>query len=129
MSKKRKSLYIQIFEFVVVGGIATLIDWIIYFVLFNYFHIFPLISNIISYSISGIYNFIMSVKWVFDTKDKSMKRLLFEFIVLSLLGLIISEFIIWFFLEILSFDSIIAKILSTLIVMVINFILRKKVLE
>ncbi|MBR3229705.1 MAG: GtrA family protein [Bacilli bacterium] len=129
MSKKRKSLYIQIFKFVVVGGIATLIDWIIYFVLFNYFHIFPLISNIISYSISVIYNFIMSVKWVFDTKDKSMKRLLFEFIVLSLLGLIISEFIIWFFLEILSFDSIIAKILSTLIVMVINFILRKKVLE
>lgn len=129
MSKKSKSLYIQIFKFVVVGGIATLIDWIIYFVLFNYFHIFPLISNIISYSISVIYNFIMSVKWVFDTKDKSMKRLLFEFIVLSLLGLIISEFIIWFFLEILSFDSIIAKILSTLIVMVINFILRKKVLE
>lgn len=129
MSKKRKSLYIQIFKFVVVGGIATLIDWIIYFVLFNYFHIFPLISNIISYSISVIYNFIMSVKWVFDTKDKSMKRLLFEFIVLSLLGLIISEFIIWLFLEILYFNSIIAKILSTLIVMVINFILRKKVLE
>ena len=129
MSKKRKSLYIQIFKFVVVGGIATLIDWIIYFVLFNYFHIFPLISNIISYSISVIYNFIMSVKWVFDTKDKSMKRLLFEFIILSLIGLIISEFIIWLFLEILSFNSIIAKILSTLIVMIINFILRKKVLE
>lgn len=129
MSKKRKSLYIQIFKFVVVGGIATLIDWVIYFVLFNYFHIFPLISNVISYSISVIYNFIMSVKWVFDTKDKSMKRLLFEFIILSLIGLIISEFIIWFFLEILSFNSIIAKILSTLIVMIINFILRKKVLE
>lgn len=129
MSEKRKHLYIQIFKFVVVGGIATLIDWAIYYILFNYFHIFPLISNIISYSISVIYNFIMSVKWVFDTKDKSMKRLLFEFIVLSLIGLIISEFIIWFFLEILSFDSIIAKILSTLIVMVINFILRKKVLE
>lgn len=129
MSKKRKSLYIQIFKFVVVGGIATLIDWVIYFVLFNYFHIFPLISNVISYSISVIYNFIMSVKWVFDTKNKSMKRLLFEFIILSLIGLIISEFIIWFFLEILSFNSIIAKILSTLIVMVINFILRKKVLE
>lgn len=129
MSEKRKHLYIQIFKFVVVGGIATLIDWAIYYILFNYFHIFPLISNIISYSISVIYNFIMSVKWVFDTKDKSMKRLLFEFIVLSLIGLIISEFIIWFFLEILSFDSFIAKILSTLIVMVINFILRKKVLE
>lgn len=129
MSEKRKHLYIQIFKFVVVGGIATLIDWAIYYILFNYFHIFPLISNIISYSISVIYNFIMSVKWVFDTKNKSMKRLLLEFIILSLIGLIISEFIIWFFLELLSFNSFIAKILSTLIVMVINFILRKKVLE
>ena len=129
MSEKRKHLYIQIFKFVVVGGVATLIDWAIYYILFNYFHIFPLISNIISYSISVIYNFIMSVKWVFDTKDKSMKRLLLEFIILSLIGLIISEFIIWLFLELLSFNSFIAKILSTLIVMVINFILRKKVLE
>lgn len=129
MSEKRKQLYIQIFKFVVVGGIATLIDWAIYYILFNYFHIFPLISNIISYSISVIYNFIMSVKWVFDTKNKSMKRLLLEFIILSLIGLIISEFIIWLFLELLSFNSFIAKILSTLIVMVINFVLRKKVLE
>ena len=128
--KNKKELLNQIFKFIIVGGIATLIDWIIYYMLNSIFNINPLISNIFSFSISLIYNYIASVKWVFNvSKKKNKKRIFMEFIILSVVGLLISEFLIWLLVDKLSINSMISKIISTAIVMVFNFITRKMFLE
>ena len=128
--KIKKELLNQIFKFIIVGGIATLIDWIIYYILNSVFNINPLISNIFSFSLSLIYNYIASVKWVFNvSKKKNKKRIFMEFIILSVVGLLISEFLIWLLVDKLSINSMISKIISTAIVMVFNFITRKMFLE
>ena len=128
--KNKKELLNQIFKFIIVGGIATLIDWIIYYILNSVFNINPLISNVFSFSISLIYNYIASVKWVFNvSKKKNKKRIFMEFIILSVVGLLISEFLIWLLVDKLSINSMISKIISTAIVMVFNFITRKIFLE
>ena len=128
--KNKKELLNQIFKFIIVGGIATLIDWIIYYILNSVFNINPLISNIFSFSLSLIYNYIASVKWVFNvSKKKNKKRIFMEFIILSVVGLLISEFLIWLLVDKLSINSMISKIISTAIVMVFNFITRKMFLE
>ena len=36
ISKQQKELLIQIFKFIIVGGIATLLDWIIYYILYRF---------------------------------------------------------------------------------------------
>ena len=128
--KIKKELLNQIFKFIIVGGIATLIDWIIYYILNSVFNINPLISNIFSFSISLIYNYIASVKWVFNvSKKKNKKRIFMEFIILSVVGLLISEFLIWLLVDKLMINSMISKIISTAIVMVFNFVTRKMFLE
>ena len=128
--KNKKELLNQIFKFIIVGGIATLIDWILYYILNSVFNINPLISNIFSFSLSLIYNYIASVKWVFNvSKKKNKKRIFMEFIILSVVGLLISEFLIWLLVDKLSINSMISKIISTAIVMVFNFITRKIFLE
>ena len=125
-----KKLFVQIFKFVIVGGIATLIDWSIYYVLFNIFKVNPLIANIGSFTISVIYNFIASVKWVFEVNEnKSKSRLFTEFIVFSLIGLFITELLIYVGINYLKMDAMIIKIVATIIVMVFNFITRKIFLE
>ena len=53
-------LLVQIFKFIIVGGIATLIDWVIYFILYKIVKLNPLYANIISFSISVVYNYIAS---------------------------------------------------------------------
>ena len=55
LNSKFEEILIQIIKFLIVGGIATLIDWLIYYILYNYANVKPLISNIISYSIATIY--------------------------------------------------------------------------
>ncbi len=36
LSSKFEEILIQIIKFLIVGGIATLIDWLIYYILYNY---------------------------------------------------------------------------------------------
>ena len=128
--KTKKELLNQIFKFIIVGGIATIIDWAIFYILNSIFNINPLISNIFSFTISLIYNYIASVKWVFVvSKKKNSKRIFIEFVFLSIIGLLISEFIIWLLVDKLLINSLISKIISTAIVMVFNFITRKIFLE
>mgnify|MGYP002621527726 CR=1 FL=1 len=129
LSDKNEKLLIQIIKFIIVGGIATIIDWIIYYLLYNYVNIKPLYANIISYSISTIYNYLASIKIVFDVKKNDFKRNFIIFVIFSLMGLLLSEMLIYLMIDKLSFNKMISKILSTIIVMIFNFITRKKYLE
>lgn len=130
VSEKTENLFVQIFKFVIVGGIATIIDWIVYYVLYNYAHLDPLIANILSFSISVIYNYIASVKWVFDVKkDKNKVRMLVEFLIFSIIGLVITEILLWLGINKLGMNAMLVKIIATAIVMVFNFITRKLFLE
>lgn len=130
ISKKNEKLLLQIFKFVIVGGTATILDWAVYYVLYNFLHINPLIANILSFSVSVIYNYIASVKWVFDVnRDKSRIKMLIEFLVFSVIGLLLSELLLWIGIDKLGLNAMLVKIVATLIVMVFNFITRKIFLE
>ena len=61
MSKK---LINQIFKFGIVGGLAFIIDYGILFTLTEFLNIPSLISAAISFTVSVIFNYILSIKWV-----------------------------------------------------------------
>ena len=114
VNAKQEKLLIQIFKFGIVGGIAFVIDYV----------------SLIVFTISVIYNYIASVKWVFDVnKEKDEKTNFIIFIVLSIVGLIITEIIMWFGTDVLKISYLIIKIVATAIVMVFNFITKKMFLE
>ena len=127
---KQKGIYEQIFRFTIVGGIATIIDWIVYYLLFNYLNIDPLLANIFSFSVSVIYNYIASVKWVFNVDEtKSKKKTFVYFIFFSVIGLLLTELLLFVFINKMTFDEMISKIVATFIVMIFNFVTRKMFLE
>ena len=130
LNKQQEELMIQIFKFIVVGGIATIIDWIIYFILYHFIKIEPIIANLISFAISVVYNYWASCKYVFKVnKEKSRLRQFVEFIVFAVIGLLINEVIIWGLHNQLEWNAMLVKIIATAIVMVFNFVTRKKFLE
>ena len=130
VSKKTENLLIQIFKFGIVGGIAFLIDYIVLFCCKAFIGLSVLLSAAIAFTVSVIYNYIASVKWVFDVnKEKSAKKNFVIFIILSIIGLIITEIIMWIGSDIMKINYLIVKIIATAIVMVFNFITRKIFLE
>lgn len=130
VSKKTENLLIQIFKFGIVGGIAFLIDYIVLFCCKEFIGLSVLLSAAIAFTVSVVYNYIASVKWVFDVnKEKSAKKNFVIFIILSIIGLIITEIIMWIGSDIMKINYLIVKIIATAIVMVFNFITRKMFLE
>ena len=130
VSSKTENLFIQIFKFGVVGGIAFLIDYAVLFCCKEFLNLSVLLSAAIAFTVSVIYNYIASIKWVFDVnKEKDEKKNFILFIVFSIIGLILTEIIMWFGTDIININYLIVKIIATAIVMVFNFITRKMFLE
>ena len=130
LSEKKEKLLLQIFKFGIVGVIAFLIDYVTLIICKEVFHLNTLLSAAIAFTVSVIVNYILSVKWVFDVNKKnSGKRNFIIFIIFSLMGLGLTELIMWFGEDILKISYLIVKIVATIIVMIFNFITRKLFLE
>ena len=124
-----KKLINQIIKFGIVGVIATIIDFVVLYFLTEFIHIHYLVSSIISFTVSVIFNYILSIKWVFDVKHKQTKNDFILFVVLSVIGLGINSLIMYLFVEKLHIHYMFTKILATGIVMVYNFVTRKIFIE
>lgn len=138
-----KKLIDQIMRFGVVGALAFVIDYGVYVLLANGLKINYLIANIFGFTLSLIFNYLMSMKFVFERKEGTDKRKEFvTFAILSVIGLGINELIIYGCVDGIylhnavlqeKFDIGIAKqagkIIATGIVMVYNFISRKIFIE
>ena len=121
----------QIIKFGLVGIIATIIDYGLMVFLTEVFNINPLISVAISFTVSVIFNYIASIKWVFkvEKENNNKNKEIIIFISLSVIGLIINEIIIYSMDKFFSVDYRISKLLATGVVMCWNFITRKLFLE
>lgn len=119
----------QIIKFGIVGASAFLIDYSILYILTEFFGIYYLYSSIISFIVSVIFNYILSIKWVFDVSKKQTIKEFSTFILLSIIGLIINQVIMYIMVEKANIWYMFSKIVSTIIVMVYNFITRKVFIE
>lgn len=125
-----KKLIEQIMKFGVVGFLCFFIDYFVLFAATDILGINYLISSGISFSVSVIINYILSTKFVFQTKQDTNKMKEFIiFVILSMVGLLINQIIMWFTVEKASIYYMLGKIIATAIVMVYNFITRKIFLE
>ena len=80
--------------------------------------------------VSVIYNYILSVHWVFDVdKDGDKKKEFIVFILLSVIGLGLNQLLMWVFVSRVHVFYMLAKIFVTAIVMIYNFVTRKIFLE
>lgn len=124
-----KKLINQILKFGVVGASAFIIDYSILYFLTEYLGVYYLLSSIISFIASLIFNYILSIKWVFDVNKKQTIKDVIIFIVLSAFGLLINTFVMWLSVDVLKIHYMVGKIVATFIVMIWNFVTRKLFLE
>ena len=124
-----KNLVKQILRFTIVGGFAFLIDYGILYILTEFIGIHYLVSSIISFTISVIFNYIMSIKWVFNVTKKQGIEDFIKFVILSVIGLGINELIMYVMVDIINIHYMISKLFATGIVMIYNFITRKIFIE
>lgn len=125
-----KHLLAQIMKFGVVGVIATVIDFGVMIFLTEVFGINPVASATVSFTVSVIFNYLASMRYVFSHREgMSRQREFVIFIVLSFIGLAINDALMWVGTEMTPVDYRIVKVLATAVVMVWNFVSRKIFLD
>ena len=147
--EKRKKLFAQILKFGFVGGTSFVIDFIITLIVSKACRAFGMevataatVGSVFGFCISLIYNYIMSMKFVFERRDDMNRAKEFTiFVVLSLIGMGINSAIMFFGVRGIEYflpdmvakypDPVTAvvKMFATGVVMVYNFISRKMTLE
>lgn len=147
--EKRNKLIKQILKFGVVGGLSFVIDFVITLIVSaimraagSSVETAAAVGGIFGFCISLIFNYIMSMKFVFERKDDMNRGKEFLiFTLLSVVGLILNEVILYY--GVVACNSVIpqlvesqpslvtagVKIVATGVVMVYNFISRKMTLE
>lgn len=127
---KLRLLVAQLLKFGLVGGIAFVIDYGLLILLTEWGGLDYLLSSAVSFSASVIFNYLMSVLWVFEVKsDHSKGRSFAVFMALSVVGLGLNQLLMWLGSDLLGMHYLLTKIGATAIVMVYNFITRKLFLE
>lgn len=125
-----KTLLAQLAKFGIVGVIATLIDFGVMNLLHYGAHLDILVANTAGFVISLIFNYLASMKFVFEHKeDMSRRREFAIFVVLSVIGLALNDGIVLALNKGLALEANIAKIGATALVMMYNFATRKIFLD
>lgn len=125
-----KNLIAQLMKFGVVGVIAFVIDYGVMVFLTEVFGVNPVASATVSFTVSVVFNYVASMRYVFSHREgMSRTREFVIFVVLSAIGLGINDLLIWAGTDLASFDYRLVKIFATAVVMVWNFVTRKIFLE
>jgi putative flippase GtrA len=125
-----KKLMEQIVKFGFVGFLCFFIDYGLMVLLKERLGIHYLISSTISFTVSVIVNYILSITFVFET-DKSKNKVgeFVIFVCLSVIGLGINALCMWVAVEFIHIHYMLSKIGATAVVMVYNFVTRKIFIE
>ncbi|UUX32801.1 GtrA family protein [Fundicoccus culcitae] len=123
--------FLQLFRFAIVGGLATAIDFVVLYICYHMLGMNYLVGTTLAFIISTIFNYWASMSFVFVSKyqaDQKQKEFT-VFLILSLLGLILTNFLMYLAVDLGQLPVMFSKILVTVVVMAFNFISRKIFLE
>ena len=112
----------QILIFIVIGGLATTIDFIVYSYLLNFFSIN--FSKLISMLVSSLFSYFMNKIFTFNKGKNYNSKYLTKFYIIFLLNLLTNIFVNYYVYKWTSI-KILAFILATLFGMIVNFIGQK----
>ena len=126
MTNKR---FLEFVRFCIVGGLSLLVDCGILFGLTDFFGVHYLYSAAISFTVSVIFNYWLCVKYVFKSARKQTPRQAAIFIGSSIAGLGLNQLCMWFFVEIILWHYMAAKLGATVIVTLWNYIMKRKAIN
>ena len=119
--------YREVLSYLLFGGLTTLVNIVSFFVL-RKINLEIFVSNGIAWFISVLFAFITNKLFVFESKGKSKKeniRELVSFFGFRLLSLAIDMVAIYLFIDVLSINELVSKVLANIIVIIVNYIFSK----
>lgn len=122
--------YKEVINYLIFGVLTTIISLLVYYILvftlLNPENAFQLqISNIISWIAGVAFAYFTNRKYVFESKEKRQLKEASEFVLARILTLVIDMIVMWLGVTILHFNNKIIKLISQVLVIVLNYVFSK----
>ena len=124
---KLKQTSIQLFLYLIVGGLATLVEWAAFFALNTICALHYVPATALAFVLSTAANWLFGRLILFRASKSTASEIL-KIYAVSVIGLLLNLAIMFFAVEKLHFSEMIAKIGATGIVFAWNFLIRKLVI-
>ena len=127
--------FIKVILYLFVGGTAALVEWGLFYLFFYYLLVglglsvdtLTMVATALAFGLSTLYHYFLGNVLVFDSGSKydKSKELSLVFLV-SILGLGFNLVLMYVFVGLLAWQPMLAKVLTSCIVVVWNYLSRKK---
>lgn len=116
----------EVIYYLFFGVLTTLIDAIVFYIFNNIFKINYIISTIIAWSFAILFAYITNKTWVFKSKENSnILKEFISFVSFRIASLIMSIIFMIIFIEILSINEFISKLMVNVFVVIANYFFSK----
>ena len=127
--------FIKVILYLFVGGTAALVEWGLFYLFFYYLlaglglsvDTLTMVATALAFGLSTLYHYFLGNILVFDSGSKydKSKELSLVFLV-SIMGLLFNLVLMYVFVGLLAWQPMLAKVLTSCIVVVWNYLSRKK---
>ncbi len=125
-----RRLFGQFVRFLVVGLLSFCLDYGLFFLLFHYFAVQYIIASTVSFTLSLVLNYILTLRFVFEVREgRSVAKEFAMYVGLNILALGLNQAILFVTVDGLGASPLIGKLIATAVVLVYNFISRKLLIE
>ena len=120
--------YRDLIIYLIFGGFTTLVNFLVYFPLYNWVHFSGVTSNVIAWAVAVIFAYLTNKPFVFRSYDWSWKTVapeLAKFVGCRIGSGLVETAAIWMLVDILALNGNWVKILVSIIVVILNYISSK----
>ena len=129
LNKLRTILRSDLFLYLIVGALATIVEWSGFWFFFDMLQIQYLLATALAFVFSTFANWLLGRLLVFRGKqNQSLLKELLSIYLTSIGGLLLNLGIMYVMVDFCSIQEMIAKITATVLVFSYNYLIRKKLI-
>ena len=126
--KQLMKKYEELIKYLLIGGLTTVLNYIVFALLVNEAKLEMHPSNLIAWGVSVIFAYLTNKLFVFESKSFKIDVLAKEILTFGaarVFSFILEEVILFIFVDKLGMEKLIIKLIANIIVIIVNYILSK----
>lgn len=117
--------YSVFFQYAIVGCLGTAIDLGSLYLLVDFLHFHVLFAAAVSFVLAVVNNFILNKYWTFQNRSSNIRKQFIKFLLVSIIGLILTEMFMAIFVYGLMIWYMASKLITSGLVLTWNFLANK----
>ena len=119
---------LQLFLYLVVGGLATIVEWITFYVFSSRLYLHYALATSLAFIFSTFANWSLGRIILFHPSESGILKEVIKIYITSIIGLLLNILIMFIAIEKFGLNKMFSKIIATMLVFSWNFLIRKLVI-